>query len=167
MRNRLETLEESISKSQDASSTTFDAKSFPGSIPIPGSAAAIKIGGFVKANMAWSFDTIGSKDSFIVGTIPTDPQQQGDSEVNLTVSQSRLNFDLRDRTQLGTLRAFIEGDFAADSIDEGDVFRLRHAFGQFRDILIGKTIFPTFDSTRHKVPSLALNFSAIDDETSI
>jgi hypothetical protein len=135
LRNRLETLEESISQSQDAASTTIDADSFPGSIPIPGTAAAIRIGGFVKANMAFSFDTIGSQDRFIVASIPTDPQQEGSSEVNLTVSQSRLNFDLRDRMQFGALRAFIEGDFAA----EGDLFRLRHAFGQLRSLLVGKT----------------------------
>jgi len=134
-RSRLETLEDSIAQSQEASSTKIDAKSFPNSIPIPGTAAAIRIGGFVKANMAISFDTIGSEDSFIVGSIPTNPQEQGESEVNLNVSQSRLNFDLRDQTQLGALRAFIEADFAA----EGDVFRLRHAFGQFQDFLIGKT----------------------------
>ena len=135
LRSRLQTLEDSITKSQDASSTSFDAKSFPGSIPIPGEAAAIRIGGFVKANMAFNFDTIGSQDSFIVGTIPTGPQEGGDSQVNLTVSQSRLNFDLRDQTNLGMMRAFIEGDFAGDD----DTFRLRHAFGQFRYFLIGKT----------------------------
>lgn len=33
------------------------------------------------------------------------------------------------------MRAFIEGDFA----EQNDTFRLRHAFGQFRDILAGKT----------------------------
>jgi len=134
-RNRLETLEDSIAQSQDAASTTIDAESFPSSIPIPGTAAAIRIGGFVKANMAFNFDTIGSDDRFIVGSIPTDPQQEGESEVNLTVSQSRLNFDLRDRTKIGALRAFIEADFA----EEGDVFRLRHAFGQLQNVLIGKT----------------------------
>jgi len=134
-RSRLETLEESISSSRDASSTTFDAESFPGSIPIAGTASAIRIGGFVKANYIQDFDTIGSVDRFIVGSIPTDPVDQGDARAELTVSQSRLNFDLRDNTDLGTLRAFIEGDFAGD----GDTFRLRHAYGQLHDILAGKT----------------------------
>jgi len=134
-RSRLETLEESIQSSQDSSSTTYDADSFTGSLPIPGSAAAIRIGGFVKANLIQSFDSVGSQDRFIVGTIPTDPIEQGDSQANLTVSQSRLSVELRDKTRLGALRAFVEGDFAAD----GDTFRLRHAFGQFGDVLAGKT----------------------------
>ena len=135
MRERLETLESSISASQEADSTAFDADSFPGSIPIPGSTAAIRIGGFVKMNIVQNFDSIGSSDRFIVGTIPTDPESSGDSEAVLTVSQSRLNVDLRDQTSLGVMRAFVEGDFDG----EGDTFRLRHAFGQFRDVLAGKT----------------------------
>lgn len=134
-RSRLETLEESIESSRDAASTTFDSESFPGSIPIGGTAAAVKIGGFVKANYIQDFDTIGSSDRFIVGSIPTDPIEQGDARVELTVGQSRLNFELRDVTDIGTLRAFIEGDFAGD----GDTFRLRHAYGQLSDILAGKT----------------------------
>jgi hypothetical protein len=51
------------------------------------------------------------------------------------VSQSRLNIDLRDTTSAGPLRAFIEADFAGAE----DTFRLRHAFGQFKDVLVGKT----------------------------
>ena len=135
LRARLETLESSISASQDADSTQFDAESFPGSVAIPGSTAALRIGGFVKMNIVQNFDTIGSPDRFIVGTIPTDPDSSGDSEVSLTVSQSRLNFDLRDQTSLGVMRAFIEGDFAGGA----DTFRLRHAYGQFRDLMAGKT----------------------------
>ena len=135
LREKLETLESSIAASQDAESTTFDADSFAGSLPIPGSNAAVKIGGFVKANLIQSFDAIGSEDRFIVGTIPTDDENSGDSEASLTVSQSRLNFELRDRTSRGVLRAFVEGDFA----EVNDTFRLRHAFGQFGDILAGKT----------------------------
>ncbi|MFW2404488.1 MAG: DcaP family trimeric outer membrane transporter, partial [Gammaproteobacteria bacterium] len=134
-RSRLETLEDSIQTSTNASSTTFDTESFPGSIPLGGTAAALKIGGFVKANYIQNFDTIGSTDRFIVGSIPTDAVSEGDARAELTVSQSRLNFDLRDNTELGVLRAFIEGDFAGD----GDTFRLRHAFGQLKDILAGKT----------------------------
>ena len=133
-RSRLETLEDSIQASQDASSTTFDAESFPGSIPLGGTAAAIRIGGFVKANYIQDFDTIGSTDRFIVGSIPTNPVEQGDPRAELTVSQSRLNFDLRDSTDVGVLRAFIEGDFAGG----GDTFRLRHAFGQLHDILAAR-----------------------------
>ena len=160
LRERLETLESSISESQDADSTIFDAESFPGSIPIPGTTAAIRIGGFVKMNIVQNYDTVGSPDRFIVGTIPTDPESAGDSEVSLTVSQSRLNFDLRDQTSLGVMRAFIEGDFASDD----DTFRLRSAFGQFRDVLAGKT-WSTF-TDREAAPE-EIDFEGINGKINV
>ena len=154
-RSRLQTLEESIAESTDASSTSFDADSFPGSLPIPGSAAAIRIGGFVKANYIQSFNSIGSKDRFIVGSIPTDPEAQGDAQAELTVSQSRLSFDLRDNTDVGVLRAFIEGDFAGD----GDTFRLRHAYGQAADFLAGKTwsVFADVEASPEEIDFEGIN----------
>ncbi len=134
LRSRLETLEQSIQSSQQSESTSYDIKSFPGSLPIPGSSAAIKIGGFVKMNVVESFDPIGTNDRFIVGTIPV-PQTSGPNNAALTVSQSRLNLEMRDTTKYGPVRAFLEADFAGS----GDTFRLRHAFGQYKSFLIGKT----------------------------
>jgi hypothetical protein len=124
---------------QDATepeSTSF-GDDFTGSIPIPDSDAAIKIGGFVKMSGAFTLDPLGSDDRFVAGLIPV-----GDSnpefherEVKVSARQSRLGIEIRDSTSYGPLRAFIEGDFAGI----GDTFRLRHAFGQFRQILAGKT----------------------------
>lgn len=136
LRARLETLETSIEKSRDSASTAFDEKSFPGSTTIPGTNAAVRFGGFVKMNVVETFDPLGSLDRFIAGTIPV-PQESQSPRTTMTVSQSRLNWDLRDRTKLGVMRAFIEGDFAGG--DDDDTFRLRHAYGQFRDVLAGKT----------------------------
>jgi hypothetical protein len=47
-------------------------------------------------------------------------------------------------TKAGPLRAFVEGDFAGSDSGNGsnsttDLFRLRHAFGQYNALLIGKT----------------------------
>jgi hypothetical protein len=85
-------------------------------------------------NIVENISPIVSKDRFIVGSIPV-PQQSAQAEASITVDQSRLNFDLRERTSLGPLRAFIEGDFAGDNT----AFRLRHAFGQFKTVLAGQT----------------------------
>ena len=142
IRARLESLEETMASGRDRAETTFDAESFPGSVPIPGTTSALKVGGFVKMNIVQSFDPIGSSDRFIAGSIPTEDISSA-NETSLTVSQSRLNFELRDRTGSDTVRAFIEGDFAGN----GDTFRLRHAFGQFRDLMAGKT-FSTFMDTQ-------------------
>ena len=120
----------------------YDPAKFPGAIPLPGTDAALRIGGFVKANVVQSFESVGSQDRFIVGSIPTDPAVRGDSEAALTASQSRLNFELREDSDLGQFRAFVEGDFAGT----GDSFRLRHAFGQYGQVLAGKT-WSTFMDT--------------------
>ncbi len=154
LRSRLETLESSIQASQDAASTTFDEDSFPKSTMIPGTSAAIRMGGFVKMNIINSFDPIGSLDRFIAGSIPV-PQQTSTPRTTLTVSQSRLNYDLRDKTKFGTMRAYIEGDFAGD----GDTFRLRHAFGQFKEVLAGKTwsVFQDTDAAPEELDFEGIN----------
>ena len=148
LRSRLETVEQSIQKSEQSESTSYDLDSFPGSLPIPGSSAAIKFGGFVKMNIVQSFDPIGTNDRFIVGSIPV-PEVDGPNQAALTVSQSRLSVEMRDTTQYGPVRAFLEADFAGDS----DTFRLRHAFGQYKSFLIGKT-WTTFMDTRSRPEDL-------------
>ena len=148
LRSRLETVEESIKSSQEAESTTYDLKSFPGSIPIPGSSAAIKFGGFVKMNVVESFDPIDTTDRFIVGSIPV-PQASGPNVAALTVAQSRISIEMRDTTKFGAVRAFIEADFTGTD----DTFQLRHAFGQYKSFLIGKT-WTTFMDSRSRPEDL-------------
>ena len=110
---------------------------FPGAWRLPGTRAALAVGGYVKSTLVYNNDPLEIIDRFIVGSIPVDTTAVGnlEAESSLTASQSRLNFDLREPTDVGILRAFIEGDFAS----EGDTFRLRHAFGQWNRVLAGKT----------------------------
>ena len=154
LRSRLETLESSITTSQEAASTAFDEDSFPNSTMIPGTNAAMRMGGFVKMNVVETLDPLSSLDRFIAGSIPV-PQETSTPRTTMTVSQSRLNYDLRDKTQYGTLRAFIEGDFAGD----GTTFRLRHAFGQYKDILAGQTwsVFQDSDAAPEEIDFEGIN----------
>jgi hypothetical protein len=117
--------------------STKYGEAFPGSIPIPDTDAAIRIGGFVKMSIVHSLDPLGSDDRFITGLIPvaTTSPMSDEGEVAVSARQSRLGFEIRDSTRYGPVRAFVEGDFAGN----GDTYRLRHGFGQFRSILAGKT----------------------------
>ena len=137
LRQRLQTVESQLSEIPEDPMAALTDESFPGAWRIPGSTAAMRIGGYVKMNIVNSFDALATRDRFIVGTIPPEDVivPGAEEEFAVTAAQSRLNFDLRDQTELGTLRAFVEGDFAGD----GDTFRLRHAFGQFRQMLAGQT----------------------------
>jgi hypothetical protein len=109
-------------------STSF-GDDFKGSIPIPDSDAAIKIGGFAKMSGVYTLDPLGSDDRFVAGLIPVEGSNAdfSDSEVKVSARQSRLGIEIRDSTSYGPLRAFIEGDFAGN----GDTYRLRHALTTF------------------------------------
>jgi len=144
MRQRLAELETRVDKIPDDPSTLLADEDFPGSIRVPGTTASYKFGGHVKANVVRNFDPLVTQDRFIVGSIPVTAIDRTAlaSETNLTANQSRFNFDYRQKTDAGTLRAFLEADFAGP----GDTFRLRHAFGQFRDFLGGKTWSAFYDA---------------------
>ena len=64
---------------------------------MPGTDAALAIGGFVKTDVVYNFDPLQIKDRFIVGSIPVGiTETTGDeAQSSVTADQSRLNFDLR------------------------------------------------------------------------
>lgn len=128
---------ETIAAAQADDPTRALLEQFKGAWRLPGTSAALSVGGHVKASMVYNFDPLEIKDRFIVGSIPVGVVAEADAEAqsSLTASQSRLNFDLREPTEFGIMRAFIEADFAG----ENDTFRLRHAFGQWHKLLAGKT----------------------------
>jgi len=111
--------------------------SFPGAWRLPGTDSAFKVGGFVRTAIVLNRDVLEIPDRFIVGSIPVDQASEEDNaaQSSITANQSRLNFDFRDSTERGILRAFIEGDFTGS----GNTLRLRHAFGQWDRVLAGQT----------------------------
>jgi hypothetical protein len=142
LREELASLQQQLSAIPEDPVAALGEEGFPGSLRIPGTSAAMKIGGFVKGTLVKSFDPLATTDRFIVGTIPVAAAEPGvEEETSLTANQSRLNLEMRDKTGVGELRGFIEADFAAS----GDTFRLRHAYGQYRSLLTGKTWSTFFD----------------------
>jgi hypothetical protein len=136
LRTRLEELEGVVKQEADAPTDIEADDEFPGSIRIPGTNARMKFGGWIKLSAVRTFDPLGTDDRFIVATIPTQEQVAGeDQRYTLSVRQSRFNVDVREMTAGGPLRAFWEADFA----EEGDSFRLRHAYGQWKNVLAGQT----------------------------
>ena len=120
----------------DPSNTVYDPN-FPGAWHLPGTTAAMRIAGFVNLGLITSLDPVLITDRFIVGSIPPSGEvvEGAQSGTDITASQSRLNFEVREQTNHGTVRAFIEADFE----EANETFRLRHAFGQFGFLLAGKT----------------------------
>lgn len=120
----------------DPSNTIYDP-GFPGAWYLPGTTAAMKVGGYVDLSIVNSFDPMLQPDRFVAGSIPPkgQPVEGAIKGAQVTASRSRLNLEYREQTKYGAVRAFVEGDFQGDS----DAFLLRHAFGQFKSVLAGKT----------------------------
>ena len=113
------------------------AEEFPGAFKLPGSDAALRIGGLVRVNWVGTYDALLVDDRFQTSAIPIagSPEASRGGRVNIIASPSRFNFDLRTPTGVGYMRAFIEGDFAGAN----NTLRLRHAYGQWRRAIFGQT----------------------------
>lgn len=137
LEKRVKELETMQQEASEIPPEVVSAGEFPGSIKVPGSEVAIKIGGRVKFSMVYNLQALGVDDRFLTSAIPIRGTEAAGEGARLTMSarSSRLNFDVRTPAGEGYMRAFIEGDFSGD--DEG--FDLRHAFGQYSRVLAGKT----------------------------
>jgi hypothetical protein len=135
------------------------AGDFPGSIRIPGSDAAIKFGGRIRAAGVFTLSPLGTDDRFETNSIPTDDLSVAGDGKRTTMSAAGSRFNVEVRTPVGKthVRSFIEGDFAGPE----ETFRLRHAYAQFRHAVIGQT-WSTF-SDPHAPPE-DLDFEGISSE---
>jgi hypothetical protein len=124
-------------RSSEVPPDVVTAEEFPGAFKIPGSDAALKIGGLVRVNWVSTYDPLLVDDRFQTSAIPVagNANASDPGRVNVIASPSRFNFDLRTPTGVGYMRSFIEGDFAGD----GNTLRLRHAYGQWRRLIFGQT----------------------------
>ena len=109
----------------------------PGSIKIPGTDISMKLGGYVKLDFIQDFDGIGNASQFKTDTIPINGTPNADLGGLSTFQaiETRFNVDFRGDTPRGKFRAFFEGDF----FGQGNTFRIRHAFGEFGNLLAGQT----------------------------
>ena len=118
------------------------AGDFSGSLRIPGSDASVRLGGFVRAESSYDFDSLGFQDTVSVRRIPLD----GSSDDNATQSRfhtrnSRMNLDYRRATGFGELRTFVEWDFfgvnGAEFINNYEL-RVRHAAAGIGNLYVGQ-----------------------------
>jgi hypothetical protein len=134
---RLAELERQMARDPEAAEGKVSLADFPNAIPIPGTDAAIRIGGQARFNVAHNFAALGSEGRFVTSTIPiagTEAAGKG-PRTTLTASGSRFSFDFRSPSSVGYLRTFLEGDFRGS----GNTLRLRHAFAQWEALLFGQT----------------------------
>lgn len=111
----------------------YSEPDFEGGLVIYGENVAMKVGGFVKADFIYDFDPIESEDSFVTTTIPVGAPDRTNARAH--ARQTRLSLDTRWPTRDRLVKIYVEGDFFGSN----EQFRLRHAYGEVENLMVGKT----------------------------
>jgi DcaP outer membrane protein len=109
---------------------------FPGYFRLPGTETLLRIGGYAKTDFIYDLKPAGNTDSFIPSTIPI-PAPAAFNNSTISVRPTRINADFLVPTKSGgSYRFFIEVDMFGTNATTP---RLRHAYGQAKNFLIGQT----------------------------
>ncbi len=108
---------------------------YPGYFRIPGTSTMLKIGGYFKTDFIYDLKPAGDPERFIPSTFPI-PTPAGVNNTTVSIRPTRLNLDFLIPVGGNSVRFFIEGDlFGSNSTTP----RLRHAYAQVKNLLIGQT----------------------------
>lgn len=102
----------------------------------------LKLGfsGFVNLNAILDFNGLDNYDDFTTSQIPINPTPYENTfRFHMTARQSRLNFNASYDTPWGKLKGFVSGDFYTGSTGSKSYFRLREAYLEMGNILLGQT----------------------------
>ena len=109
---------------------------YQGFFQLPGTQTILKIGGYFKTDFIYDLKAAGNADSFIPSSFPI-PQPIGVQNTTVSIRPTRLSLDFRiPYTKVGEVRFYLEGDFFGTN---STTPRLRHAYAQARNLLIGQT----------------------------
>ena len=113
---------------------------YPGYFRLPGTKTFMKIGGYAKSDFTFDPRPAGDQERFIPASIPIPPSANVNNST-VSVRPSRINVDfLVPYSTERAIRFFLEVDFFGSSATTP---RLRHAYAQGKNLLIGQT-FSTF-----------------------
>ena len=136
---------EATSNYREFSEDTFAAARFnnvpldpkyQGFFQLPGTQTILKIGGYFKTDFIYDLKPAGNTDSFIPSSFPN-PQPTSVNNSTISVRPTRLSLDFRvPYTMVGEVRFYVESDFFGTN---STTPRLRHAYAQARNLLIGQT----------------------------
>ena len=120
----------------DLPAMVVSAGDFTGSIRIPGTESAFKLGGQARMVAVHTLSALGTEDRFVTSSIPVGVPRAGEEARTVySIIASRLSTELRMPSSRGPMRLFIETDFAG----AGRTARLRHAFLQTNRFVVGQT----------------------------
>jgi len=109
---------------------------YKGFFRLPGTQDILKIGGYFKTDFIYDLKPAGNTDSFIPSSFPV-PQPTAVNNSTISIRPTRLSLDFRiPDTKVGDVRFYVEGDFFGTNATTP---RMRHAYAQARNFLIGQT----------------------------
>src|SRR4051812_22349 len=108
---------------------------FPGFFRLPGTQTFLKIGGYFKTDFVYDGKPAGDPERFIPSSFPFN--QPGVNNSIVSIRPTRMSLDFRVPVKaLGDVRFYVEADlFGSNSTTP----RLRHAYTQAKNFLIGQT----------------------------
>jgi hypothetical protein len=108
---------------------------FPGFFRLPGTQTFLKIGGYFKTDFIYDGKPAGDPEKFIPSSMPFG--MPGANNTTVSVRPTRMNLDFRVPVKaLGDVRFYVEADLFGSS---STTPRLRHAYTQAKNFLIGQT----------------------------
>lgn len=111
-------------------------RTYQGFFFLPGTKTMLKIGGFFKTDFIQDLKPAGNTAEFVPSSFPV-PQVAGVYNSNVSIQPTRLSLDFRiPSTKIGEVRFYVEGDMFGSS---DTTPRLRHAYAQAKNILVGQT----------------------------
>jgi DcaP outer membrane protein len=108
---------------------------FPGYFRLPGTQTLLRIGGYFKTDFIYDLKPPGNTDSFIPSTFPI-PTVATVNNTTVSIRPTRLNLDFLIPVKSSSVRFFLEMDMFGSSATTP---RLRHAYAQFDNFLLGQT----------------------------
>jgi hypothetical protein len=109
---------------------------YHGFFRLPGTQTILKIGGYFKTDFIYDLKPAGNTDSFIPSSFPI-PTVAGVNNATVSIRPTRLSLDFRiPSAKIGDVRFYLEGDLFGTNATTP---RLRHAYAQVRNFLVGQT----------------------------
>lgn len=109
---------------------------YSGYFVLPGTQTLMRIGGYAKSDFNYDLRPAGNAEEFVPATIPV-PGVASTNNSTVSIRPTRLTADFRiPKSAAGDVRMYFEGDFFGTNATS---FRLRHAYAQVANIVVGQT----------------------------
>ncbi len=117
--------------------------SYKGFIPVPNTAALIKINAKPHVDMIYDNMNAGNHNRFVPAVFPLEgtPEHGGDGEFHMTANATQIRVDVRAPDyDDGSFRFYYQNDFFGSGSDTGEMkYRVQHLYGQLRGFKAGFT----------------------------